>query len=837
MGQPWRVFVVLVFLFSLISWTGVQAQTTGRLVLNTDLELLSIGEITGGGRLKWTLVGEQAQVLRAKVLAMFDERGSISRGFAFQFQPTGTTGATLNNSQIESAEAGTYLNYLENELEGILRNYQGVEFRFVQVKAADRAERDLPAERSSQGLVGTTAASTSNIEISFLFEVLTSRTPERRFAQANRAFADALHKVFGFDTGAESLTVAGCPPSCYPFPASVPLEVPATARTRGGWRVVPWSPHLAGGPFLWHGNASVAGPWNITAGAYEPGWSNATHYSSDGVVVSPLDLRFAMTANLSFEHTGGTGIEAAQDALFVQLSTDDGATWRSLTAANDGDGNPAVDRLDLNILGTSIYDLANWTGQRVLLRLNFTTDGEGTADGPGYFVRNMRINAPSVFEGTIDMQHVDYVVGFLSFSHLDSPRVKPHIIRTPVGEVMYYYGTYEADDVPTDTARYATFDAIENPQILFVILVVCAWLLGLFQDKAWERYRQMHPVALRPSAVKTKWLHWTGRILILVLVLFYFFPTALGSDLIVGGGAFWVMALGVTVGLATFTTFWYRRKESMLPAEMKLAPGERLASELPPPPPPAGEVEPARAICAHCDMDIEDPADVYVCACGQKYHVAHAAERGTCVNCGRELAPPPPPERRMVTVQCPTCGEINVLEEGTDVSRAKCTACGVILKDVARAYNYLLIADEPHVAYEWFNSVVRKGVPGLCMSTTFPEKVRREYGLPDVELYWVSDTNPGPRTLDPKRLDFEIMRALSNFVKNNKGGAIVLDGIEYLVVENSFDRVLKFVKKVNDLASVHDVTMFVPVTSTGLGPEEMTLLRKEFDKVETVAKK
>ena len=191
----------------------------------------------------------------------------------------------------------------------------------------------------------------------------------------------------------------------------------------------------------------------------------------------------------------------------------------------------------------------------------------------------------------------------------------------------------------------------------------------------------------------------------------------------------------------------------------------------------------------------------------------------------------------MLTAQCPTCGEINVVEEGLDLAREKCTACGVILKDIPRAYNYLLIADEPHVAYEWFNSVVRKGISGLCMSTTFPEKVRREYGLPDVELYWMSDTNPGPRTLDPKRLDFEIMRALSNFVKNNKGGAIVLDGLEYLIVENSFDRVLKFIKKVNDLASVHDVTMFVPVTPTGLGPEEATLLRKEFDKVETIPSK
>ena len=124
------------------------------------------------------------------------------------------------------------------------------------------------------------------------------------------------------------------------------------------------------------------------------------------------------------------------------------------------------------------------------------------------------------------------------------------------------------------------------------------------------------------------------------------------------------------------------------------------------------------------------------------------------------------------------------------------------------------------------------------MSTTFPEKLKREYDLPEAaELYWLSDTNPGPRTLDPKRLDFEIMRALSNFVKNHKGGVLVLEGLEYLVVENSFDRVLKFIKKVNDLASVHDATMFVPVTPTGLGPEEMTLLRKEFDKVEVVPAK
>jgi hypothetical protein len=220
------------------------------------------------------------------------------------------------------------------------------------------------------------------------------------------------------------------------------------------------------------------------------------------------------------------------------------------------------------------------------------------------------------------------------------------------------------------------------------------------------------------------------------------------------------------------------------------------------------------------------------------YHRVHAAEAGTCRNCGRLLDVVPEPGESMVTIKCPFCSELQVLEERTVLKVTRCDNCQMILEEIPQRYNYLVITDEPVFAYDWFKAVVKTGTPGLVMSTTFSEKLKREFDLPEgVELYWLSDTNPGTRTLDPKRLDFEIMRALSNFVKNNKGGVLVLEGLEYLVVENSFDRVLKFIKKVNDLASVHDATMFVPVTPTGLGPEEMTLLKKEFDKVEVVSTK
>jgi len=596
-----------------------------------------------------------------------------------------------------------------------------------------------------------------------------------------------------------------------------------------------WPP----GRFLWAGGNATASPWNTTA-VYGASDSYSTFYSEDGVAEGRVDLRSASSANFTFEHTGRA---APGDDLTVQLSTD-GLSWRIL---NDTDGNAAVPGLDASVLRAAVYDLGayashwsagDWTpGQQVYLRLNFTANGDGDRSGIGYFIRNMRIRAPSTYQGTIDFRHTDYVVGFLSFQDFNSPTVRPHLIRTPVGEIVFYDATYEAGALPADTGRYVLFDVVENPQILFVLLVVSLWLSGFFRDRAYDGYRRAHPAAMRSGARRLRWLQWVSRVLMILLILFYFFPTALtGVGLVVGGGAFWVFSIGSAIGLSGFSTFWYGRLAKMLPREPEIGAGESLASDLPPPPPPAPAELAPRLICAHCDHDIEDAATAFVCECGEAYHADHAAERKTCIKCGRPLAAPPPPEARVLTVVCPTCGEVNVLPEGTDLAGAKCSSCGVILKDIARGLNYLLIADEPHAAYEWFNSVVRKGAPGLCMSTTFPEKLRREYGLPDVELYWISDTNPGPHTLDPKRLDFEIMRALSNFVKNNKGGALVLDGLEYLIVENSFDRVLKFIKKVNDLASVHDAMMFVPITPTGLGPEEMTLLRKEFDKVETPPK-
>ncbi|HKZ47373.1 MAG TPA: hypothetical protein VJ397_01155, partial [Thermoplasmata archaeon] len=49
------------------------APPSGTLRVDSDLELLGFGQLSGGGKMTWILSGEQATLLRRKVIAFFDE--------------------------------------------------------------------------------------------------------------------------------------------------------------------------------------------------------------------------------------------------------------------------------------------------------------------------------------------------------------------------------------------------------------------------------------------------------------------------------------------------------------------------------------------------------------------------------------------------------------------------------------------------------------------------------------------------------------------------------------------------------------------------------------------
>jgi hypothetical protein len=249
-------------------------------------------------------------------------------------------------------------------------------------------------------------------------------------------------------------------------------------------------------------------------------------------------------------------------------------------------------------------------------------------------------------------------------------------------------------------------------------------------------------------------------------------------------------------------------------------------------PQPVRRAKPTGPPCTVCKKPITDFNDLAKCKCGELYHERCADVAGNCTSCGVALVEGSEPEAVKRSLQCPTCGEINSIAEDADPISENCKACGVMLEKIETGYNYLVVDNDPATAFKMFVSIMKKGSAGLTISTTFPDKLRKEHDMSQAELIWLTDTSvPDQKTINPHRLEFEMMRMYSSFVKNNKESAVILDGFEYLVVENGFDKVFKFIKKVNDLSSVNNATLFVPIGTSSLEADQLGTLKKEFDKV------
>jgi hypothetical protein len=145
--------------------------------------------------------------------------------------------------------------------------------------------------------------------------------------------------------------------------------------------------------------------------------------------------------------------------------------------------------------------------------------------------------------------------------------------------------------------------------------------------------------------------------------------------------------------------------------------------------------------------------------------------------------------------------------------------------------NYLILDGGPARSYEALSSLIRSGRPGLVISTTLPSKLRRQYGIDGSDILWLTEAE-GPGVVRPERLEFEIQRIVSAFFREHPDGVFLLDGIEFLIVSNGHERVVKFAKRVADLAGAGGGTFLVPLNPGPIPADPLGVLRRTFDRVE-----
>lgn len=136
---------------------------------------------------------------------------------------------------------------------------------------------------------------------------------------------------------------------------------------------------------------------------------------------------------------------------------------------------------------------------------------------------------------------------------------------------------------------------------------------------------------------------------------------------------------------------------------------------------------------------------------------------------------------------------------------------------------YLVKGKSVDSSYRLASHYADEGVPVLCVSRLFPDRLRSHYGLGSATVWWISES-PGDGHFDPTAVG-SLSTEIERFVESHpEGSLIVLDGIEFISVNTGFLKAILFIEHLNEYVMPRRTTLLVPVDPECFDPIEFARL-------------
>lgn len=133
--------------------------------------------------------------------------------------------------------------------------------------------------------------------------------------------------------------------------------------------------------------------------------------------------------------------------------------------------------------------------------------------------------------------------------------------------------------------------------------------------------------------------------------------------------------------------------------------------------------------------------------------------------------------------------------EPTDVGKAT-DAEPARLPDLMPGRSYIFEEQKGETAFRAFSQKVSR-VRGLLVCRTNPSRVKENFGVGEADVYWLTDKqDSAERTVEP--VLERILHRMESFMVSGGQGILMLEGLEFLKSSNSFEAVLKFLRRLVD---------------------------------------
>ncbi len=138
---------------------------------------------------------------------------------------------------------------------------------------------------------------------------------------------------------------------------------------------------------------------------------------------------------------------------------------------------------------------------------------------------------------------------------------------------------------------------------------------------------------------------------------------------------------------------------------------------------------------------------------------------------------------------------------------------------------YLLADEKPDRAFHILESQLARGAKGLVVTRIYPDDVRKRYRIKDVPVLWLS-RGYGKDAVNPTNLG-AMVQDIEKFASGKEDAVVLFDGLEYLLVQNEPQKVVKFVQTLADTASMHHMKVLLPFNTKTVDEARRALLTRD----------
>jgi len=145
-------------------------------------------------------------------------------------------------------------------------------------------------------------------------------------------------------------------------------------------------------------------------------------------------------------------------------------------------------------------------------------------------------------------------------------------------------------------------------------------------------------------------------------------------------------------------------------------------------------------------------------------------------------------------------------------------------KDLEEGRAYLVKEKKPEKALAVFHQAVDSGWRPIYVTRQHPNHVVRRRGDREIRVVWLS-TTLGKDYIDPHNLN-SLSNLISNFLTDAPKAVILLDGIEYLMINNDFPRILHFLEYVNEQIALRRAALILSLDERAFDSKELAYIER-----------